>query len=125
MYMYRYVYIHYVVDIPRFVTHPTNVSAAAPFSALFSCSVQAYGYLNITWYRRNRKLVPKKAYSILLPSANETKSILTIPNVTIEDVDVYCCLMWAGRITVKSLDANLFLAGTIYMYVYTKYITYS
>ena len=59
--------------------------------------------------------MPKKAHSTLLPSANETKSILTIPNVTIEDVDVYCCLMWAGRIAVKSLDANLFLGG---MYVY-------
>ena len=113
--MYMYMYIMYVVDIPRFVTHPTNASAAAPFSALFNCSVRAYGYLTITWYRRNRKPVPKKAYSTLLPSANETTSILTIPNVTSEDVDVYCCLMWAGRIAVKSLDANLSLAGTIYI----------
>ena len=61
--------------------------------------------------------MPKKAYSTLLPSVNETTSILTIPDVTREDVDVYCCLMWAGRIAVKSLDANLILDGTIYVYV--------
>ena len=118
------IFVHYVVDIPRFVAHPTSTSAAAPFSALFSCSVRAYGYLTITWYRRNRKPVPKKASSTLLPSANETTSILMIPNVTGEDVDVYCCLMSAGRITIKSLDANLFLAGTMYMHITAKYMTW-
>ena len=68
--------------------------------------------------------MPKNASTTLLPSANETTSILMIPNVTSEDVDVYCCLMSVGRTTIKSLDANLILAGTLYMHITTKYVTW-
>ena len=93
------------------VTHPTNTSAAAPFSALFKCSIQAYGYLTITWYRNNTYPVPQKAYSTLIPSANVTTSILTIPNVTRGDIGTYYCVATVGRITLKSQSANLFLAG--------------
>ena len=101
----------YVVTAPHVLTHPTNTSAADPFSALFSCSFQAYGYLIIIWYRNNSNPVPKKAYSTLMPSVNVTTSILTIPNITSGDVDTYHCVGTVDRITVKSLSANLFLAG--------------
>ena len=104
----------YVVPTSRVVTHPTDTSAAAPFSALFSCSIQVYGYLTITWYRNNEDSVPSKAYSIVIPSINETTSILTIPNVTSEDVGAYYCEAWANNMATLSLNANLFLAGKTY-----------
>ena len=102
-----------VVPILRIVTHPTATGAAAPFSALFSCSIQVYGYLTITWYRNNEDPVPSKAYSMVIPSMNETTIILTIPNVTSEDVGTYYCEAQANRIAVISLSANLFLAGIV------------
>ena len=106
--------IIYLVHAPRVVTHPTATGAAAPFSALFSCSIQVYGYLTITWYRNNEDPVPSKAYSMVIPSINATTSVLTIPNVTIEDVGTYYCFAWANRMAVISHGANLFLAGKLY-----------
>ena len=47
---------------------------------------------------------------------NETTSILTIPNVTSEDVGTYYCLAWAINMAVKSQSANLFLAGELASY---------
>ena len=111
----KYNCIHYVVHAPRVVTHPTDTSAAAPFSALFGCSIQVYGYLTITWYRNNDNPVPSKAYSMVIPSINETTSILTIPNVTSEDVGRYYCVVWANRMAALSLNANLFLAGKVHL----------
>ena len=106
----------YVVSPPRVVTDPIDTSAAAPFGALFNCSIQAYGYLTITWYRNNTLL---KNASTLIPSINVTTSILTVPNVTIEDVGTYYCEAWAGRIAVRSLPANLILGGKIHPLFYT------
>ena len=102
--------LHFVA-FPQVVTHPTDTSAAAPFSALFSCTVQAYGYLTVTWYRNNRRSVPNKAYSMLMPSVDVTISILTIPNVNSKDVGTYYCVVQANRKTAQSLAANLILAG--------------
>ena len=109
--IYMFVYILSIVYAPRVVTHPTDTGAAAPFSALFNCSVRVYGYLNITWYRNNKDPVPSKAYSMVIPSVNEITSILTIPNVTSEDVGTYYCEAWANRKATLSLTANLFFAG--------------
>ena len=102
--------IHYVVCTPQIVTHHTDTSAATPFNALFSFSIQAYGYLSVTWYRQNNSL-PNKDYSTLLLSVNVTTSVLTIPNVTSEDVGRYYCVAWANFLAVQSQAANLFLAG--------------
>ena len=121
--------ITYYVGFPQVVTHPTDTSAAAPFSALFSCSVQAYGYLTVTWYKNNGISVPEKAYSRLKPSVYMTKSLLIIPNVTVDDVGTYYCVVWANRKTAQSLVANLILAGRncscFFIYVfYVCYVTY-
>ena len=101
-----------IVSALRIITQPTDTYAAAPFSALFKFSIQVYGYLTITWYR-NENSIPKKAYLTLIPSVNETTSILTIPNVTSEDVGTYYCVVWANHMAVRSRSANLFLAGKI------------
>ena len=102
--------VHYIA-FPIVTTHPTDTSAAAPFSALFKCSIQAYGYVTVIWYRNNTYPVPEKAYSTLMPSVNVTTSILTIPNVTSEDVGTYYCVARVGRRIEESLSANLLLAG--------------
>ena len=53
---------------PQIVIHYTDTSAATPFSALFSCSVQAYGdmvtLLHATWYRNDKNLHPRRLYTI-------------------------------------------------------------
>ena len=108
----------YYVAFSQVVTHPTDTSAGAPFSALFSCSVQAYGYLTVIWYKNNREPVPKKAYSMLTLSVYVTKSVLTIPNVTIEDVGAYYCVVQANRKTAQSLAANLIFAGRNYLHFF-------
>ena len=103
----------YYVAFPQVAIHPTDTTAAAPYSALFSCSVQAYGYLTVTWFKNNINPVPEKAYSKLIPSTNITTSILTIPNVTSEDVGTYYCVVQANRRTAQSLGGSLVLAGSI------------
>ena len=105
-------FLHYVVAAPQVVTHPTNTSAAAPFSA-FNCSVQTYGKFTVTWYRNNRIPIPNKAYSTLLSSVNVITSVLFISNVTIKDVGRYYCEVRANRKAAESLIANLFLAGNV------------
>ena len=65
------------------------------------------------WYRNNRNSIPKKASHTLVPSVNVTTSVLTIPNVTDEDVGTYYCVVWANFIAARSVAANLFLAGTM------------
>ena len=116
--------IMYIVDIPPIITHPIDTSAADPFSALFSCSVQAYGHrLAITWNRMNNSL-PSKAYSTQILSANVTTSVLTIPKVTSEDVGAYYCIAWVGMIILQSLAGKLVLAGklsVVYSYMYKLY----
>ena len=72
--------MHYVAGFPHVITHPIDTSAAAPFSAQFNCSVQAYGRLTITRYRNNNSL-PSKAYSTLLLSVNVTTSALNSENL--------------------------------------------
>ena len=62
------------------------------------------------WHRHNDPL-PKKAYSTLIPSVNETTSVLTIPNVTSEDVGMYYCVVLSNTRIVESRVAKLFLAG--------------
>ena len=95
------------------IPHPINTCAAAPFSAQFNCSVQAYAHHHtITWNRMNNSL-PSKAYSTLTPSVNVTTSVLTIPNVTSEDVGEYYCVALVNMIILTSLAGNLVLAGKL------------
>ena len=115
MYVAIYVYPLCIEYALRVVAQPTDTSAAAPFSALFKFSIQVYGSLTITWYKNNENSIPKKAYLTLIPSVNETTSILTIPNVTSEDVGRYHCVVWANNMAVRSHSASLFLAGKVYM----------
>ena len=64
----------------------------------------------ITWYKSGNPL-PNKAFVTLIPSVHETTSVLTIPNVTSEDVGTYNLVAWANDVGVRSMAANLFLAG--------------
>ena len=64
----------------------------------------------ITWQRHN-SLLPNKAFDTLIPSVNEITSVLTIPNVTSEDVGAYYCVVLVNGKVVISMAANLFLSG--------------
>ena len=97
---------------PNIITQPIEASAAAPFSAMFTCSAKGCGELelDVIWHRQNGPL-PQKAYSTMTTSVNETTSTLTIPNVAIEDIGTYYCVVWASNIATQSRMANLHLAG--------------
>ena len=96
---------------PHILTHPTDTSAAAPFSGVFTCSVTGCGHLNITWYRRGSSL-PTESESTEVSSPTVTTSTLVIPNVTSEvDVGRYCCVVWANKRGAQSNDGVLYFAG--------------
>ena len=103
-----------VAPAPHILTHPTDTSAAAPFSAVFTCSARGYGHLNIIWYRNNL-LLPTKAHStqVHLPDSITT-SRLTIPNVDQQDVGQYYCIVWANsKKASRSRSASLSVAGKV------------
>jgi len=103
--------ITHLADAPHIITHPTDTSAAAPFSAVFTCSARGFGNMNIIWYRNNLPL-PIKAYSELVHQPNSiTTSRLTIPNVDKQDVGEYYCVVWASKKASRSRVADLLIAG--------------
>ena len=95
---------------PYILTHPTDTSAAAPFSGVFTCSASGYGHLNITWYRRGGSL-STKSKSTEISSPTVTTSTLVIPNVTNDDVGRYYCFVWANDRAVQSKQASLIFSG--------------
>jgi len=97
--------------LSNITTQPTDTSAAAPFSGVFTCSVTGNGYQNITWYKQSGTLPKTKEVT----SGGVITSTLIIPNVTKEDVGKYYCQVWANNIGVRSKEASLHYSG---MYVY-------
>ena len=94
-------------------TQPTDTSAAAPFSGVFTCSVISYGYpnYNITWHKQSGTL-PHKHETTEMTSHGVITSALIIPNVTEQDVGKYYCLVWASNRGLRSESANLYYSGT-------------
>ena len=103
-------HIFCVVPPSEIVTQPTDASAAAPFSGVFTCSVRGFGYQNITWHKHPGTL-PHKHSTTETTSHRIITSTLTIPNVTEEDVGKYYCLVWANNRGVRSKSANLYYSG--------------
>ena len=105
-----------LVPAPDIITHPTDTSAAAPFSAVFTCSAKGYGFLNITWFKNNKvyNSITNKATMHQTSSINITTSTLVIYNVTEDDMGVYYCLVWANSKASQSRIANLLFSGTAY-----------
>ena len=102
----------HTVSAPDIITDPTDTSAAAPFSAVFTCSAKGCGKLNIIWHRHNKPL-PQRAYSTTSASVNGTTSNLTIPNVVSDDVGTYYCVVRAGNKATESKIASLLFAGKV------------
>ena len=111
----------HAVSRSTIVTQPTDTSAAAPFSGVFTCSVIGYGYQNITWYKKSGTLPPNYQTNKMTSSGVIT-STLIIPNVTKEDVGKYYCQVWANNIKVRSKKANLYYSG-MYVSIYIIVIT--
>ena len=109
---------YFIVFPSQIITQPTNTSAAAPFSGVFTCSVGGYGYQMITWHKQPGTL-PHKHIINEMTSHGIVTSTLIIPNVTEEDVGNYHCQVWANNIGVRSGKAVLHYAGSyICMYTY-------
>ena len=103
--------ILYIVSPSKIITGPTNTSAAAPFSGVFTCSVISNGHQIITWHKQPGTL-PHKHRTAERTSHGIVTSTLNIPNVTEEDVGKYHCQVWANDIGVKSDDGFLHFAGS-------------
>ena len=114
----------YIIVLPsQIITQPTNTSAAAPFSGVFTCSVSGYGYQMITW-RKQPGTLPHKHIINEITSHGIVTSTLIIPNITEEDVGNYHCQVWANKIGVKSGKAVLHYAGTVCSYICIHVCTY-
>lgn len=92
------------------IIQPSNSSAAAPFSAVFTCSAKAYGVLSFDWKRLNADL-PQKYFTETKVSQNGDTSYLFIPNVTSDDVGEYYCDVWANNKASRSHFAKLQFSG--------------
>ena len=106
-----------VVPAPSFITQPIDTSAAAPFSAVFTCSARGYGNVSIEWKRVNEDL-PIKSNDTQINVAQFINSTLVIPSVTSRDVGRYYCVASSGKITTQSNIAILFFAGNDYVCTY-------
>ena len=113
-YMKQIFLLVFVVLLSQIITQPTNTSAAAPFSGVFTCSVSGYGYQMITWHKQNSALPHKHKINEMI-SHEIVTSTLIIPNVTEEDVGKYQCQVWANNFGVKSEIAVLHYAGTVHI----------
>ena len=104
--------IHFCVVPPlQLFTQPTDTSAAAPFSGVFTCSVSVYGHPNISWHRQIGSL-PHKHKTTEITSYGISTSTLIIPNVTEEDVGKYYCQVWANNKGLRSEPAHLYYSGS-------------
>ena len=104
------------------VTNPIDTSAAAPYSAVFTCSLYGYGYQNITWHRESAEL-PYNHQINEVSSSRLITSTLTIPNVTEQDVGKYYCQVWANDMRVQSDRANLYYSGNMLLCMYPEVIS--
>ena len=107
---YTTLFTAHIPFVPHFINQPNDVSATAPFSAVFTCSAGKCGHLNITWYRREGPL-PFKSVSTEVSSPTVTTSKLVISNVTNEDVGKYYCIARATRQASWSNEATLYYTG--------------
>ena len=97
---------------PEIITHPTNESAAAPFSGVFKCSARGYGNLSIEWKRSDNLGVPVNSSHMEVFSAQQiTTSTFIIPNVTKDDTGGYYCIAWIGMQASRSEKALLHYSG--------------
>lgn len=110
----------HIAYAPHIITHPIDTFAGAPFSGVFTCSASGYGTLSVIWFKGKHilkaKQLPSKAIISQKTSLEVTISTLVIPNVTIDDVGSYYCIVWGGNKASRSNAANLLLFG---MYVAT------
>ena len=113
-------YVCFIASPSSIVIQPTNTSAAAPFSGVFTCSVEGYGFQNITWYKRFGTLPYKHNIEDMILQGVVT-STLIIPNVTEEDIGEYYCQVWANNIEVRSISANLHLSGN-YIELHSRFL---
>ena len=116
-----------IVSAPHIITHPTDIFAAAPFSAVFTCSASGYGKLSVVWFRKDlvmleAKPLPSKAIISLESSLKVTISTLVIPNVTTNDVGHYYCIVW-GKNKASRSDAGKLLLSGMYSYDHNLAIT--
>jgi len=78
---------------PVIVQQPMDQTVPPTEVANFTCTGQAYGDVNVSWFtmRRNNNPLPDKAIITTNITPDLITSILTIPNVLARDEREYLC----------------------------------
>jgi len=94
---------------PNITTQPIDNEVPATEDANFTCTGQAYGDVNISWFiaRHNNNPVPDKAIITTTIIPDLITSVLTIPNVLASDEKRYRCRLTNGAGSTDSNRARL------------------
>jgi len=77
---------------PVIVQQPMGKTVPATEDVNFSCTGQAYGDVNVSWFRdRHNNPIPDKAIITTTITPDLFTSVLTIPNVLASDERRYRC----------------------------------
>ena len=82
--------------------------------ANFTCTGQAYGDVNISWFRVRRNQenpLPDKAYITYTITPDLITSVLTIPNILNRDEGRYRCRLTNSADSIDSNRARLTIGG--------------
>ena len=83
-----------LVLYPVIIQSPKNVITPLSSTATFTCVGQGYGFVSVTWKRRNTaKAIPRKSKINNTYTLNHyIVSTLTIPSVRTRDKGIYQCV---------------------------------
>jgi len=104
------IFCYCTAQAPRIIHHPVGTSAAAPFSAIFTCAAQGFGTVRIEW-KRSDSVIPNMANITQLNLHNVAISDLIIPSVNESDAGTYYCIAWANQKGSVSKEAMLLFPG--------------
>lgn len=99
---------------PEFIIHPTDVYAAAPYSATFTCKAKGFGNLSIKWKREGSLALPNQSeQTVHFPEVTKSyiTSTITIYHVTDQDAGKYYCTASNELEESNSTAANLYYPG--------------
>lgn len=99
----------YIVLHPVIAESPKSVITPLSTTATFKCVGQGYGYVRVTWEKRNTDiLLPNKTkIDTIYTADHHIISILTIPTVEVEDEGIYQCVYMNSKATTYSYFARL------------------
>ena len=108
MYLLWKYFLIYVVLPPAIAESPNDVITPLLSTVTFKCIGQGYGYVRVTWEKRNSgNPLPSKMNIDTYILNHHIISILTIPSVQFEDEGIYQCVYVNSRGATYGYPARL------------------